>query len=198
MSFLDHTLRMLDHHFLSYYQNSEPLSVSFYPPGGPWQAFPDPKAVPGPEALSCQIPSAQIPAPQQQRQRQLQLPHQLLQQFQWKCVSGTPTSWLCHACVRQETETTDAKNGQMACGRKQFELLSGISLFYFEKKNYNLGAFMGLLSFMCVLMFFSIIRIIIRLLRGHNVQVFLNQNSHLWCSHTVIFSFWEGLELFLL
>lgn len=110
----------------SYYQSSDPLCVPFCPLGGPWQAFPDPKAVPGTEAFRCQISCVQIPAPQEE---QFQLPHQLLQQFQWKCVSGTSASWLFHTCVREEAESTDSKIGQMVCSRKMFWIISEMGFF---------------------------------------------------------------------
>lgn len=74
--------------------------------GGTWQAFPDPEAVPGREAISCQIPSVPVSIPAPRRQTQPQLPHQLLQQFRWRAVPGTTTSRLLHTCVTQMPDIT--------------------------------------------------------------------------------------------
>lgn len=71
-------------------------------------------------------------------------------------------------------------------------------------KHYNLGVSVGLFSLMCVV--FSVFLcvdnlVVMKLLRRHNAQVFLNQNSRCWldvfvCFFTVFFfSFWEGLAL---
>lgn len=65
------------------------------PTGGPWQALPHPEAVPGSEGRCCQISSVE---PTQRLQ--LQLSHQLFQQFQRVCVPGTPGSRFCHTRVR--------------------------------------------------------------------------------------------------
>lgn len=67
--------------------------------GGQRQAFPNPEAVPGSEILTSQIACVQISGADQQKQPQL--PHQLLQQFQWWSVPCTPDSGLFHTCVKQ-------------------------------------------------------------------------------------------------
>lgn len=109
------------------------------PTGGPWQAFPHPEAVPGAEGRCCQVSGVEAT---QQQQQQLQLSHQLFQQFQRTFVPGTPDSWLCHTRVRRgytSKDQTDVQWDKLLCPPTYLCFV----LVFFTFDGEKLGSFCG-------------------------------------------------------
>lgn len=107
------------------------------PTGGPWQAFPHPEAVPGAEGRCCQVSGVEAT----QQQQQLQLSHQLFQQFQRTCVPGTPDSWFCHTRVRRgytSKDQTDVHWDKLLCSPTYLCFVLGFFFYLWWEKTWEL------------------------------------------------------------